>query len=304
MPSFRSSLFKVVIRLVVTVFINDYYPKKYLRFVYSNVLPLLSPEVPGVSCEALNISGIPAAWLIPDDADEGNVVLYLHGGAYVIGSIASHRDIASQIAAAARSRVLLVDYRLAPENRFPAAVEDAVTSYRWLLSQGYAPEKIVMAGDSAGGGLTVAAMVSLRDSGDPMPAAAMLLSPWTDLEVTGESVRTVAWKDPMINAGSLRKDAAMYLGETDARNPLASPIYANLEGLPPVYIQVGTAEILLDDARRLAERARADDVTVELDVWEGMFHVWQFFSPIIPESKRAVQALGEYARGKMLTASE
>lgn len=304
MPSFRSSLFKVVIRLVVTVFINDYYPKKYLRFVYSNVLPLLSPEVPGVLCEALDISGIPAAWLIPDDADEGNAILYFHGGAYVVGSIASHRATASQISVAARSRVLLVDYRLAPENRFPAAVEDAVTSYRWLLSQGYSPEKILLAGDSAGGGLAVAALVSLRNSGDPMPAAAMLLSPWTDLEVTGESVRTVAWRDPMINAGSLRKDAARYLGETDARDPLASPIYANLKGLPPLYIQVGTVEVLLDDARRLAERARADEVSVELDVWDGMFHVWQAFSPLIPESEKAIQALGEFARGRMLASAE
>lgn len=300
MPSVTSRVFKVVIRVVVNVFINDYYPKRYLRFVYSSVLPLLSPEVPGVRCEALNISGIPAAWLIPDNADEGQAILFLHGGSYVIGSIKSHRDLASQLAAAARCRALIVDYRLAPENRFPAAVEDAATSYKWLLSQGYEPEKIMVAGDSAGGGLAVAALISLRDSGHPMPAGAMLLSPWTDLEVTGGSVKSRAWRDPMLSAGALRKDAARYLGDADARDPLASPIYADLKGLPPLYIQAGTSEILLDDATRLAERAEADGVEVDLDIWPGMFHVWQFFSPFIPESKKAIQELGEFFQAQMI----
>jgi acetyl esterase/lipase len=304
MPSFRSSLFKVIIHVVATVFINEYYPKKYLRFVYSNVLPLLSPEVPGVSYEALEVSGIPAEWLIPRDAGEDGVIIYFHGGSYVMGSISSHRALAAQIGVAASARVLIVDYRLAPENKFPAAVEDAVASYRWLLSQGYSPEKIVLAGDSSGGGQVVAALVSLRDSGDPMPAGAMLLSPWTDLEMTGESVRTVGWRDPMVKVGPTRKDAARYLGAADAKDPLASPIYADLKGLPPLYIQVGTVEVLLDDARRLAERAHADEVSVELDVWDGMFHVWQAFSPNIPESKEAIQELGKFARGRMLAEAE
>lgn len=299
MPSLQSRLFKVLIRFVVTVLMNDYYPKKYLRFVYSRVLPLLSPDVPGVSFEMVDVRGIPGAWLVPDDAEDGAAILYFHGGAYVVGSISSHRDIAAQIGAAAGSRVLIVDYRLAPENRFPAAVEDAVASYRWLLSNGYAPDRIVMAGDSAGGGLVVAALLSLRESKDPMPAGAMLLSPWTDLEVMGRSAGTVGWRDPVICAGSLRKDALRYLGGADAKDPLASPIYADLRGLPPLYIQAGTTEILLDDSTRLAQNARDDGVEVELDVWEGMFHVWQIFSPLIPESVLAIDALGEFARAKM-----
>jgi len=293
MPSVSSRFFKVAIRVVVKVFMNDYYHEKYLRFVYSNVLPRLSP---GVRCEEVSVSGIPGAWLIPDDADEGRAILFLHGGAYVIGSIKSHRDLASQVAAAARCRALIIDYRLAPENKFPAAVEDAATAYKWLLSRGYEPEKIMLAGDSAGGGLSVAALIYLRDSGHPMPAGAMLLSPWTDLGVTGESVTTRASVEPMLVAGALRKDAARYLGGADRKDPLASPIYADLTGLPPLYIQVGTSEILLDDARRLAERAKGDGVEVDLDVWAGMFHVWQFFSPLVPESRRAIEELGEFFR--------
>ena len=193
----------------------------------------------------------------------------------------------------------MIDYRLAPENKFPAAVEDAVASYRWLLSRGYKPGDIAIAGDSSGGGLTAAALVSLRDSGDPLPAAAMMLSPWTDLELIGESCKSVGWRDPMVSARGLRKWAAMYLDGKDYKDPLASPIYANLKGLPPLCIHVGTCEVLLDDARRLAERARRDNVSVDLYECEGMFHVYQFFSPLVPESKESIQRLGRFFRDKV-----
>ncbi len=193
--------------------------------------------------------------------------------------------------------------RLAPENKFPAVVEDALTSYRWLLSEGYEPKKIIIAGDSAGGGLTVATLVALRDSGDTLPAAAMLLSPWVDLGVTGESVKTVAWRDPVLSSRALKKWAAMYLGEMDFREPLASPLYVDLKGLPPIYIQVGSREILLDDAKRLSDRAREGGVDVELDVWEGMFHVWQLLSPLVPESKAAIEKLGRYYQDRIAISS-
>lgn len=304
MPGFRSSLFKVWIHLFRSVFMNDYLPLKYRRFVMSNVLPLLSPKVPGVSYEEVEVSGIPSEWLIPQDARASDVVLYFHGGGYDLGSIASHRALAAQIGVAAGARVLIVDYRLAPENKFPAAVEDAVASYRWLLSQGYNAGNIVLAGDSSGGGMAAAALVYLRDSGDPMPAGALLLSPHVDLEMTGDSLKTVAWRDPMVRVGPLRKEIASYLGAADPRDPLASPIYADLKGLPPLYIQVGTVEVVLDDSRRLAERARADQVSVELDIWDGMFHVWQAYSPLLAEGKQAIQALGKFARERMLTAAE
>jgi epsilon-lactone hydrolase len=225
-------------------------------------------------------------------------MLYLHGGGYVTGSVASHRTLVSQLAKEAGCRALAVEYRLAPENPYPAAVEDAVKAYGWMIANGYEARDIVLAGDSAGGGLAVAAMLKLREAGSPMPAAALLLSPWTDLEVKGDSVRTVERKDPMLSARALRRDARVYLGKADARDPLASPIYADLEGLPPMLIQAGTREILLDDSTRLAERARECGVEVELDVREGMFHVWQFFTPLVPESNAAIERLARFAREK------
>jgi len=296
MPSVRCSIAKLFCRLNVILTGGSFGPLKYQRYFFNKIVPHLSPKVPGIEYETLEVSGVPAARLIPDDAINNQVLLYLHGGGYVIGSKESHRKIASRIAVAARCRALIIDYRLAPENKFPAAVEDAVTSYRWLLSKGYDSERIVVAGDSAGGGLTVATLVSLRDSGDPLPAAAMLLSPWADLGVTGESIKTAGWRDPLLCARGLNKWAAMYLGRTDSRDPLASPIYADLKGLPPFYIQAGTCEILLDDARRLAERAEEDGVSVELDIWEGMFHGWHLFSPLVPESNAAIERLGKVCR--------
>jgi monoterpene epsilon-lactone hydrolase len=290
---------KIFVRLNNILMLGGHTPVKYQRFLFSEVVPRLAMKIPGVKSEPAGIPGIPAEWLIPNNAVDGRAILYLHGGGYVIGSIKSHRGIVSQLALAAKSRVLIIDYHMAPEDKFPAAVEDAVTSYRWLISQGYEPGKIGIAGDSAGGGLTAATLVSLRDSGDPLPAAAMMMSPWTDLEVKGESCTTVGWRDPMISRYALKKWAAMYVGGSDPRNPLASPIYADLKGLPPLCIHVGTCEILLDDARRLAERAEQDGVSVELDVCDGMFHVYQFFSPLVPESKAAIEKLGKFYQDKV-----
>ncbi len=302
MPSFGLHMAKAIVRFNSFLLLFGYGPLKYQRFLFNRVAPRLIPKTPGVASEPAELPRIPAQWLIPEKATEGQALLYLHGGGYVNGSIASHQGLASQIALAAGCRALIIDYRLAPENRFPAAVEDATASYRWLLSQGYKPDGIVIGGDSAGGGLAVATMISLRDSGDPLPAAALLLSPWTDLEVVGESLRTVGRKDPMLSPRVLKGYSRMYLGGKDPRDPLASPIYANLEGLPPLLIQVGTCEILLDDARRLADRAEKDGVDVELEMRDGMFHVWQFFSPLAPESREAVERLGRFAR-KHLSAS-
>lgn len=299
MPSLRGRVSKIFVRMSMILMLGSYGPVGYQRFLFSNVVPLLALKVKGVRREQAPVPGIPAEWLIPDETTSHGVILYLHGGGYVIGSMKSHRSIASQLAIAGACRVLMIDYRLAPEHKFPAAVEDSVKAYRWLLSEGYEPGEIAIAGDSAGGGLTAATLVALRDSGDPMPAAAMMLSPWTDLEVLGESCKRVGWRDPMVSAPALKKWAAMYLGEKDARDPLASPIYADLKGLPPLSIHVGTCEILLDDARRLAERARQDGVSVDLFECEGMFHVYQFFSPIVPESKESIQRIGKFFRDKV-----
>jgi acetyl esterase/lipase len=223
-------------------------------------------------------------------------MLYLHGGGYVVGSIATHRGLAGRLSQAAAARVLLVDYRLAPEHPFPAAVDDAAGAYRWLLAQGIEPARLVIAGDSAGGGLTIATLVALRDAGVPLPAAAVCLSPWVDLEGRGDSVTTKAAADPLVHKDMLVQLAAWYLAGADPRTQLAAPLYADLRHLPPLLIQVGTAEILLDDAIRLAEKATAAGVKVTLEPWEDMIHVWQLFAPMLPEGQKAIEGIGVFVR--------
>jgi acetyl esterase/lipase len=223
-------------------------------------------------------------------------MLYLHGGGYVVGSIATHRGLAGRLSQAAAARVLLVDYRLAPEHPFPAAVDDAASAYRWLLAQGIESARLVIAGDSAGGGLTIATLVALRDAGVPLPAAAVCLSPWVDLEGSGDSVTTKAAADPLVQKDMLLQLGAWYLAGADPRTPLAAPLYADLRRLPPLLIQVGTAEILLDDATRLAEKATAAGVKVTLESWEDMIHVWQLFAPMLPEGQQAIERIGVFVQ--------
>lgn len=296
MPSYRARLAKLIGRFNRKFVMATFYPISYQRFITSEIAPRLIR--PGALCECRPVSGcgVPAAWAVPTEASDGRAILYLHGGGYAIGSLSSHRSLVEQIAVAAGCPALMIDYRLAPESRFPAAVEDAIAAYEWLLSQGVEAQNIIIAGDSAGGGLSVAAMLSLRDSGRPLPAAAVLLSPWVDIELSGGSVKGKAAEDPMLEAKGLSKWGRLYAGDSDPRDPLMSPIHARLDGLPPMMIQVGSCEILLDDSRRLALRAAEAGVTVELDIWDGMFHVWQAFSPFVPESKAAIQKIGAFCR--------
>ena len=245
------------------------------------------------SVEAVDAGGVPAEQVTVAGADGTRTILYLHGGGYCIGSPRTHREFAARLARAADATVVLIDYRLAPEHPFPAAAEDATAAYRWLLGRGQAPARLVVAGDSAGGGLTVATLVSLRDQGVVLPAAAVCLSPWVDLEGSGESMTTKAGADPLIDREGLDQMAAHYLGGADARTPLASPLYADLAGLPPVLIQVGTAEVLLDDAVRLADRARQARVDVTLEPFEDLMHVFQIF-PALPEAREAVDRIGAF----------
>ena len=247
-----------------------------------------------VTCEPVNVSGVPAEWIAAPGAVQDRVILYLHGGGYVIGSINTHRAMIARIARASKARALAIDYRLAPEHPFPAAVDDATAAYKWLLAEGYEPGKIVIAGDSAGGGLTLAALVALRDSGVPMPAGAVPISPWTDLEGTGESVRSRAAKDPMVTQSNLAESAKQYYGARDPKDPLVSPLHANFRGLPPMLIHVGDAEILLDDSTRVAERARLAGVKVELEVWDDMIHVWHVFAKLLPEGQQAIDKIGKF----------
>ena len=249
-----------------------------------------------VRCEPVDAGGIPAEWITTPEAGHERAIYYLHGGGYVMGSIGTHRDMISRLSRAARARALAIDYRLAPENPFPAAVEDSASAYRWLISTGVDPARLVIAGDSAGGGLTMATLVALRDAGDPLPAAAVCLSPWVDLEGVGESMTTRAEVDPMVQRESLLQSAKAYLRDADPRTPLAAPLYADLSGLPPLLIQVGTAETLLDDSTRLAERARAAGVEVILELWDDMIHVWQFCAAMLPEGQQAIDRIGEFVR--------
>ena len=252
-----------------------------------------------IRTERLSAGGVPAEWVVAPEASADRTLLYLHGGGYVVGSINTHRDLAARLSRAARTRVLVIDYRLAPEHPYPAAVEDATAAYRWLLATGAPPQRIVIAGDSAGGGLTIATLVALRDGAQPLPAAGVCLSPWVDLEGSGESMATKAAVDPLVDRDRLRKTAAYYLAGQDPCTPLAAPLYANLSGLPPLLIQVGTAETLLDDSTRLAERARKAGVNVTLEPWEDMIHVWQAFAAILPEGQQAIERIGEFIRQRV-----
>jgi epsilon-lactone hydrolase len=262
-----------------------------------------SPAPPGTTVEPVDAGGVPAEWVIAAGVDSARVLLYLHGGAYQAGSPATLRRMIALISAAAQARVLSVGYRLAPEHPFPAAVDDAQTAYRFLLSRdashgGTDPAAIAIAGDSAGGGLTLATLVALRDAGDPLPAAAVAMSPWTDLALTSESLSTRADIDVIIKPDGMRGDAATYLAGADPRHPYASPLYADLHGLPSILIHVGDAEVILDDSTRFAAKARAAGVDVTLEVWDEMPHVWHAFAGLLPESDQAIERIGAWLRAR------
>jgi monoterpene epsilon-lactone hydrolase len=254
------------------------------------------PMPPNVEVKQTTVGNIAAEWLRPVGTTDNRAVLYLHGGAYTMGSCTTHRALASRIAIASQTPALLPEFRLAPEYPFPAALEDGVAIYRWLIEQGISPQKMVVAGDSSGGGLAIALTVLLRDKDVPLPAAITCLSPWADLELTGESLTTRAQVDPMCSLEESQYHAVHYIGKHDARAPLVSPIYADLHGLPPILIQVGDREILLSDAIRLTERARKDGVDAELEVWDGMWHVWHLFARYVPEGQRAIDKIGAFIR--------
>jgi epsilon-lactone hydrolase len=234
---------------------------------------------PDVGVEPVTANGVGAEWTAtPKDARDA-ALLYLHGGGYVIGSLDSHRHLAAEAGRAAGIAALALDYRLAPEHPFPAAVDDALAGYRFLLARGIKPERIAIAGDSAGGGLVVAAMLAVRDAGLPQPSCGWCISPWVDMEAIGETMSSKAAADPTVQRAGLLDMARLYLNGADPRSPLAAPIYGNLSGLAPLLIQVGACETLLDDALRLAKVAGAADVRVDLQVWPEMVHVWHLFHP-------------------------
>jgi acetyl esterase/lipase len=237
---------------------------------------------------------VPAEWIVPQGSSTAGAILYLHGGSFTSGSITSHRTLAGNVAIASRARALLIDYRLAPEHPFPAGLEDAAAAYEWLLSQGHAPGRIVVAGDSAGGNLALALLVRLRDRRRPLPAAAVCLSPNPDLTYSGESWAFNAKKDVMIEEWKERLAVEAYLQGADPRDPRASPSFADLSRLPPLLLQVGSYEVLLSDVQHFAEKARQAGVAVTLEVWPGMQHEWQFTARLMPEGRRAISHIGDF----------
>jgi monoterpene epsilon-lactone hydrolase len=249
-----------------------------------------------VAVEPVNANGVRAEWTSTPQDERDAALLYVHGGGYVIGSLDSHRHLVSEAGRAARAWALALDYRLAPEHPFPAAVEDAVSGYRYLLSRGIRPGRIAIAGDSAGGGLVVAAMLAIRDAGLAPPACGWCISPWVDMEGIGETMSTKEAADPMVQKAGLLGMAGLYLSGADPRSPLAAPIYADLAGLAPLLIQVGAAETLLDDAIRLAKVAGAADVRVDLQIWPEMVHVWHIFHPELKAGRRAIEEGGAFVR--------
>jgi monoterpene epsilon-lactone hydrolase len=253
------------------------------------------PCTVAVSCERVSAAGIDGEWIAGSNAGHDKAILYFHGGGFRLGSVSSHRELIARIAEASGCRVLAINYRLAPEHRFPAPLEDAIAAYGWMLGQGLGPKNIAFAGDSAGGNLALAAMLGLRERGAPLPAAAALLSPWTDLAATGESYVSRAGADPIHQRPMILALAKNYLGsDGDPRDPMASPLYADLAGLPPLLIQVGDRETVLDDSVMFAEKARAAGIDVELQIWDGMIHVFQMFASELAEARKAIDSMAKF----------
>jgi acetyl esterase/lipase len=249
-----------------------------------------------VTITAVDVNGVPGEWITPPRVTNDRVILYLHGGYYLSGSIQSHRHLAGNIAVTSEARTLIIDYRLAPEHPFPAGLDDALTAYFWLLAQGARADQITLVGDSAGGGLVLATLLALRDRSEPLPAAGVCLSPATDLTLIGESWKTNAKKELVVNRYIAEHIQVLYLGGGNPRDPLASPLFADLHGLPRLLIQVGSDEVLLSDSTSFAERARAAGVNVTLEVWPRMQHVWQFTANFVPEARQAIYKIGEFIK--------
>ena len=290
MRTLRSKIFRLVVKYWMSPMFNtsstvQKQRKAFERFSNFSILPKKT------KIQQLQIGKIDAEWISVGTPLENYVILYLHGGAYCIGSSNTHRELAARISKASKIKTLLINYRLAPEHPYPAAIEDVVFTYDWLLKNGFLSNNVIIIGDSAGGGLAISALVKLRDLGAPIPAAAVCISPWTDLQLTGDSIQTHTQKDPFLTHQWLQLMARHYAANNDIQTPFISPQNADLSMLPPLLIQVGSDEILLSDSIRLAERAREAGVDSTLDVWENMWHVWHFFVGKMPEANCAINRI-------------
>jgi acetyl esterase/lipase len=293
MPSLRSRVVKLFVRLRIRHLLQAGASVQKVRR-RTNYLASYGWHHYLVQTEYTRIGSMPVACFRPRRGPVRGSILFLHGGGYCFGSIKMYRDLAARLADAAAACVVLPEYRLSPEHRFPAALEDASAAWQWMLEQGMSAESAAIMGDSAGGGLALALTLSLRDAGQALPACLVCLSPWTDLACTGETLSTNADVDPMLPPDGIRECAARYCDGQDPHDPRISPLYGDLCGLPPLLIQVGTSEVLLADSTRLAEKARAADVETTLNVWDSMWHVWHLFAWLVPESRRAIREAGTF----------
>lgn len=257
------------------------------------------PMPEDVTIEDTDANGVAVRWVAAGGADPDRVVLLFHGGGFTAGSLTSHQRLAADLSAACGARVLIASYRLGPEHPYPAGLDDCVSVYHWLLEEGYKPGRIALAGDSAGGGLAISTAMRLKDEGLDQPAALIALSPWVNLACDGETMDSKAKDDPVTNRDNLLRAANDYLDGQFNKDPLVSPIYGDLRGLPPILIQVGSREVLLDDSRKLAVRARADDVDVTLEEWPGMFHVWHMMADWLSDGRRALGGIGAFVNRHM-----
>jgi acetyl esterase/lipase len=298
MPSLQARLYSLIARAYLKrrpvedegAFVNfarrRFTPPRWLR-----------PPLPAHTViEPVNADGVQGEWVRARTVTPRHTIYYLHGGGYIFGTLATYRALNATLAKEAEAQVFALTYRLAPEHRFPAAVEDAAAGYRWLLEQGVRPENLLIAGDSAGGGLALATLLKLRAEQTPLPAAALCFSPWTDLAVTGASIKTNEACDPIFYGTSIKCLAPIYLGGTAPTEPLASPLYGDLAGLPPLLIFVSDTEVLLDDATRLAQKAQAAGVSVDLQIWHDLPHVWPIFVSYLPEARETIPLIVQFIK--------
>lgn len=300
MPTYRARLIRLLIRYSIGRKFRKVGLSVAERRKLDNLLVRSQRPPRGTRVSPVTVSDLPAEWVQGPGADRDAAILYLHGGGFVMGSPATHRELAARVSAAGEARVLSLGYRLLPDSPFPAALDDAKKAYRWLLAQGYAPSQLIIGGDSSGAGLALQALISLRDEGVPLPCAGFFMSPVTDwAEPGGESFVTRAALDPLVSPAQCRHTSPLYVGSHADDSPLLRPAEMNLAGLPPIWVQVGDHEVLLSDAERLADRAAKAGVEVSFKIWPGMWHVFQSTARYVPESRQSIEELGFFLRRRL-----
>ncbi len=292
---FRTRLTKQLVGAATRFAFNDKLPAPLLRRVIDQI-GVISPPAKGCELVEGNVDGIEYDFWTPTNAVPGRILLYSHGGGYVMFSHKSHRSLASRLAVEFAAQAIVYNYRLAPEHRFPAAIDDALAVYEHVLKLGYDPKNIIFAGDSAGGGITFALMLAARDKGLPMPGLAIGISPWVDMTLSGVSMRENPPTDVMLQPEDIIGFRTKYLADADAKHPYASPLFADLKGLPPVMLQAAGDEVLRDDSVMFAAALRSAGIPVELDVWPGLFHVFEFAWRFLPQSNEAIVKMGDFVR--------